>query len=63
MATISRNNTIYYRGMSIGNVEISLKGDDVGTAVIDGRTRKVVFRVRTQGKLKGTKQWHCDDQG
>jgi hypothetical protein len=56
------NQTVWYRQHPIGNVQITLNPDGMtGKAVIDGKTRNVVYKPRPQGKLKGQMKWHCDD--
>lgn len=54
---------VWYRGIgaSIHNVHIELDDDTHGHAVIDGKTRPVVYKMRAQGKYKDTMQWHCEE--
>lgn len=58
-----KNQTVYYRQLPISNVVVTLDKDSTtqGKASIDGRSRIVVYKPRTQGKNKGSMQWHCDD--
>ena len=60
--------TVKYQGQLIGNVAITLDTENInttgkfpttGTATIDGKSRKVAFRMATSGKRKGEMQWYC----
>lgn len=55
--------TVYYYQRPWSNVTVTFNpgSTTTGKALIDGRTRNVVYRARTQGKNKGSMQWHCDD--